>query len=365
MQPQVNTRILVKAQARPNKSSIDAEAIAMEQKGRIFSGMRPTGRLHLGNYLGALQNWVNLQDSYECIYSAVDIHALTTIASPEDTKEIQPNIYEMVLDWLAAGLDPERSIIFVQSHVPEVMTLHTLLSMITPLGWLMRVPTFKEKVRQMSETEESVNYGLVGYPVLQTADIILYKANAVPVGEDQLPHLELAREIVRRFNNMFGDTFPEPQAKLTEAPLIVGLDGQQKMSKSLDNHIDLAATPEETSKRVLTAFTDPQRTHLNMPGRPHLCNVYSLHKVFNPGEVDTVYEECTTANRGCVDCKRHLAEGVNRYLEPLRENRRAYEARPDYVKEVLAEGAQKAKVIALETIGEVQEKMGLALPCLR
>ncbi len=333
----------------------------MEGKQRIFSGMRPTGKLHLGNYLGALQNWVDLQDSYECIYSAVDIHALTTISSPEDTKEIQPNIYEMVLDWLAADLDPDRSIIFVQSHVPEVMTLHTLLSMITPLGWLMRVPTFKEKVRQMSETEESVNYGLVGYPVLQTADIILYKANAVPVGEDQLPHLELAREIVRRFNNMFGDTFPEPQAKLTEAPLIVGLDGQQKMSKSLDNHIDLAATPEETSKRVLTAFTDPQRTHRNTPGRPHLCNVYSLHKVFNPGEVDTVYEECTTANRGCVDCKRHLAEGVNRYLEPIRENRHEYEARPDYVREVLNEGAQKAKAIALETIGEVQEKMGLVL----
>ena len=331
----------------------------MEHKGRILSGMRPTGRLHIGNYLGALKNWVDLQDSYECVYCAVDVHALTTITSPEDTKEIRPNIQEMVMDWLAAGLDPERSIVFVQSHVPEVMTLHTLLSMITPLGWLMRVPTFKEKVRQMSETEESVNYGLVGYPVLQTADIILYKADVVPVGEDQLPHLELSREIVRRFNNMFGDTFPEPQAKLTEAPLIVGLDGQQKMSKSLDNHIDMAATPEETRKRVLSAFTDPQRTHRDIPGRPEVCNVYSLHKIFNPGESEVVYDECTTARRGCVDCKAQLAEGMNRDLEPLRERRREYESRPEYVAELLAEGAKKARVIAKETIAEVGEKMGL------
>ena len=332
----------------------------MEQNVRIFSGMRPTGRLHIGNYLGALKNWVDLQDSYQCIYSAVDIHALTTITSPEETKEIQPNIQEMVLDWLAAGLDPERSIIFVQSHVPEVMTLYTLLSMVTPLGWLMRVPTFKEKVRQMSETEESVNYGLVGYPVLQTADIILYKANAVPVGEDQLPHLELAREIVRRFNNLFGYTFPEPQARLTEDPLIIGLDGQQKMSKSVDNHLDIAATSEETRRRVLTAFTDPQRSRRNIPGRPWVCNVYSLHKIFNPGELDTVYEECTTAKRGCVDCKEQLAEGINQYLESLRERRQEYEAQPSYVREVLAEGAKKAKIIAQETIVEVREKMGLA-----
>ena len=332
----------------------------MEQKGRILSGMRPTGKLHLGNYLGALKNWVDLQDSYECIYCAVDVHALTTITSPEETSQIRPNTHEMVLDWLAAGLDPERSIIFVQSHVPEVMTLHTLLSMVTPLGWLMRVPTFKEKVRQMSETEESVNYGLVGYPVLQTADIILYKADAVPVGEDQLPHLELSREIVRRFNNLFGETFPEPQAKLTEVPLIVGLDGQQKMSKSLDNHINMAATPEETRKRVLTAFTDPQRTHRNVPGRPEVCNVYSLHKIFNPAEAETVYEECTTAQRGCVDCKAQLADGINRYLEPFRERRRGFESRPDYVTDVLAGGAKRAGVIAKETIAEVGDKMGLA-----
>ena len=330
-------------------------------KGVIFSGMRPTGMLHLGNYLGALQNWVGLQDEYRCIYCAVDIHALTTIEKPAETAEIRPNIKDMVLDWLAAGIDPERTIVFVQSHVPEVMILHTLLSMVTPLGWLMRVPTFKEKVRQMQETEESVNYGLVGYPVLQTADIILYKADTIPVGRDQVPHVELAREIVRRFNNRYGNTFPEPQAKLTEDPLIVGLDGHQKMSKSLGNHLELAATPEETARRVSTAFTDPQRVRRDIPGRPEVCNIYSLHKIFSPpGEVSTVHDECTTARRGCVDCKRHLAAGINSYLGPFRERRRDYEARPGFVDEVLQKGAGRATEIARRTIDEVYQKMGLA-----
>ena len=331
------------------------------QKGIIFSGMRPTGLLHLGNYLGALRNWVSLQQDYRCIYCAVDIHALTTFEGVADVAEIKPNINEMVLDWLAAGIDPEQSLVFVQSHVPEVMTLHTLLSMVTPLGWLLRVPTFKEKVRQMDETEESVNYGLGGYPVLQTADIILYKADTVPVGRDQVPHLELAREIVRRFNNHYGKTFPEPQAKLTEDPLILGLDGQNKMSKSLDNHLELAASPEETAKRVATAFTDPQRLRRDDPGRPEVCNVYSLHKIFSPAnDRTTIYDECTTAARGCVDCKRHLAASINSYLEPFRERRREYEARPSFVQDVLEDGAKKARVIAQETIEEVYEKMGLA-----
>ena len=331
------------------------------RRGVIFSGMRPTGLLHLGNYVGALQNWVDLQQDYDCIYCAVDVHALTTVESRSDTEVIQSNIDDMVLDWLAAGIDPERSLIFVQSHVPEVMTLHTLLSMVTPLGWLMRVPTFKEKVRQMDETEETVNYGLVGYPVLQTADIILYKADTVPVGQDQVPHLELAREIVRRFNNTFGDTFPEPQAKLTEDPLLVGLDGQAKMSKSLDNHLDLAADPGDTAKRLMTAYTDPQRTTRNIPGRPAVCNVYSMHRMFSaPGQVTAVYDECTTAARGCVDCKRELAASINGFLEPMRERRRGYESRPGYVREILHEGGKKAKAIAAQTIEEVYEKMGLA-----
>ena len=329
-------------------------------KGVIFSGMRPTGLLHLGNYMGALQNWVTLQQDYNCIYCAVDIHALTTVESPDETESIKPNIEDMVLDWLAAGVDPEKSIVFVQSHVPEVMTLHTLLSMVTPLGWLTRVPTFKDKVRQMHETEETVNYGLVGYPVLQTADIILYKADTVPVGQDQVPHIELSREIVRRFNNLFGETFPEPQAKLTEAPLLVGLDGQNKMSKTLDNHLDLAATPEETTKRVLTAFTDSERVRREIPGRPEVCNIYSLHKIFSSAEAtQTVYEECTTAQRGCVDCKRHIADSINDYLKELRERREDFKARPGYVQEILHEGGKKARAIAKETMAEVYEKMGL------
>ena len=338
-----------------------ASATDNGKRGVIFSGMRPTGLLHLGNYVGALQNWVDLQQDYDCIYCAVDVHALTTVESRSDTEVIRSNIDDMVLDWLAAGIDPERSLIFVQSHVPEVMTLHTLLSMVTPLGWLMRVPTFKEKVRQMDETEETVNYGLVGYPVLQTADIILYKADTVPVGQDQVPHLELAREIVRRFNNTFGDTFPEPQAKLTGAPLLVGLDGQAKMSKTLDNHLDLAAAPEDTAKRLMTAYTDPQRTTRNIPGRPEVCNVYSMHRMFSaPGQVTAVYDECTTAARGCVDCKRELAASINSFLEPMRERRREYESRPGYVREILHEGGKKAKAIAVQTIEEVYQKMGLA-----
>ncbi|MBI2165972.1 MAG: tryptophan--tRNA ligase [Chloroflexi bacterium] len=330
----------------------------MPLKGRVFSGMRPTGRLHLGNYLGALQNWVELQKDYQCIYCAVDVHALTTM-KPQEKAELKPNIREMVIDWLAAGVDPQQSIVFVQSHVPEVMVLNTLLSMITPLGWLLRVPTFKEKVRQMEETEETVSYGLVGYPVLMTADIILYKADTVPVGEDQLPHLELAREIVRRFNFWYGETFPEPQGKLTEAPLILGLDGKQKMSKSLDNHVELAASPDETRKRTLTAFTDPQRLRRSDPGRPWVCNVYTLHKYFNPAGAQVVYDECTTARRGCVDCKGHLAQAVNTYLAPFRECRREYEANPSLVDAVLADGAHRAAAIARETIREVKERMGL------
>ncbi len=326
--------------------------------GRVFSGIRPTGRAHLGNYLGAIQNYVALQAEYECIYCIVDVHALTTI---EDTQDLQLKIHEIALDLLAAGLDPERknTILFVQSHVPEVMTLHTLLSMVTPLGWLLRVPTFKEKVRQMQESEESVNYGLVGYPILMTADIVLYKADTVPIGEDQLPHLELAREIARRFNNTFGQTFPEPKARLTNAPMILGLDGQQKMSKSLDNHIELALTPEQTKKRVMTAVTDPQRRYRADSGRPEVCNVFSLHKIYNPGEVGTVGNECRNALRGCVECKQQLAEGINRDLAPFRARRQELAAKPDYVKDILAESAHKASKIAKATIEEVKGRMGL------
>lgn len=322
-------------------------------KHRVFSGARPTGRQHIGNYLGAIQNYVKLQDEYDCIYCIVDIHALTTL---EDTSRLQRHINELILDWLAAGLDPEKSILFVQSHVPEVMELHTLLSMVTPLSWLLRVPTFKEKAKLQPQ---NINYGLVGYPVLMTADIVLYKAEVVPVGEDQLPHLELAREIARRFNALFGNTFPEPEAKLTAFPLVIGLDGKEKMSKQLGNDIEIAFSPQETIERVMTAVTDPARRFRSDPGHPEICNIYRLHGYFNSPRLDEIARECRLAKIGCVDCKMLLAQEINLALEPFRERRAAIAAKPQYVKDVLAQGAQRAKAIARETLTEVKQKMGL------
>ncbi|MDO8715275.1 MAG: tryptophan--tRNA ligase [Dehalococcoidales bacterium] len=320
---------------------------------RVFSGARPTGRQHIGNYLGAIQNYVKLQDKYQCVYSIVDIHALTTL---EDTSKLPEYTHELALDWLAAGIDPEKSIIFVQSHVPEVMELYTYLGMITPLPWLLRVPTFKEKVRI---NPDNVNYGLVGYPVLMTADIILYKAEVVPVGEDQVPHLEIAREIVRRFNGLYGPTFPEPVAKLTEFPLIVGLDGKDKMSKSLDNDIPISFSPEETAKRVMTAVTDPKRQFRKDPGHPEVCNVYSLHRYFTPEQSTSIAEQCRNAQIGCVDCKKLLAERINAALQPFRERRAVLAANPKNVSDILADGAERARIIARETLREVRHNMHL------
>ncbi|MBI4333845.1 MAG: tryptophan--tRNA ligase [Chloroflexi bacterium] len=327
----------------------------MQNQKRVFSGARPTGRQHIGNYLGAIKNYVALQESYQCLYCIVDVHALTTL---EETKSLQDNIREMVLDWLAAGLDPEKSIIFVQSHVPQVMELHTYLSMVTPLGWLLRVPTFKEKARMQPQ---NVNYGLVGYPVLMTADIILYKADIVPVGEDQLPHLELAREIVRRFNGIFGDIFPEPEARLTETPLVVGLNGVQKMGKSYGNQVELAHTPEETRQRIMNAVTDPARIHKTDPGHPEVCSVFRLHGLFaRAEETARLEEDCRKGAIGCVQCKRHLAEEVNTALTPLRQRRAELAAKPEIVKNVLGDGARRAGLIAARTMKEVREKMNLA-----
>ena len=322
-------------------------------KQRVFSGARPTGRQHLGNYLGAIQNYVNLQDEYDCIYCIVDVHALTSL---EDTGSLQRNIHEMMLDWLAAGLDPGRSILFVQSHVPEVMELHTLLSMVTPLSWLLRVPTFKDKAKLQPQ---NINYGLVGYPVLMTADIVLYKAEAIPVGEDQLPHLELAREIARRFNNLFGDTFPEPEAKLTSFPLILGLDGKEKMSKQVGNDIELALSDEETAERVMTAVTDPARQYRTDPGHPEICNIYTLDGYFNPSQQQEFADQCRRAEIGCVDHKMILAQQINAALKPFRERRAVLATKPQYVTDVLADGAQRAQVIAQETLREVKQRMGL------
>ena len=327
--------------------------------GVILSGMRPSGRLHLGNYFGALQNWVRLQDDYDCFYMVADVHALTTLSGAEETRTIAPDVREMALDWLAAGLDPERSVLFVQSQVPEHLVLQVLLSMSAPLGWLMRVPTFKERVRQIGDNEENVPFGLVGYPVLQTADIAIYKADKVPVGIDQAPHLEISREIVRRFNRLYGDTFPEPQTLLTDSPSIAGTDGQNKMSKSLDNHVELAASDEETAARVLTMVTDPQRVRRSDPGRPDVCNVFALQKLFNPGKTDEIRRLCETAGIGCVDDKRDLADGINAYLREFRERRRELAESPGRVREILSAGSERARAVASATVAEVYERMGL------
>jgi tryptophanyl-tRNA synthetase len=331
--------------------------LTTQPRRRVFAGARPTGRLHLGHYLGILPNFKGLQDEYDCIYCAVDVHALTTL---ETTQNLAENTRELIMDLLAGGVDPDRgTILFVQSHVPEVMELATFFGMITSLGTLTRVPTFKEQARAHPE---NVNYGLVGYPVLQAADISLYKGEVIPVGEDQVPHIELAREIVRKFNRTFGELFPEPQAKLTSYPSVRGLDGVQKMSKSLDNHIELASTPEETTARVLTMVTDPQRVRRTDPGRPEVCNVYTFHKSFNPDKVDYVYQQCTTAGYGCVDCKKILAEGINRELAPFRSKRQEIAEKPGLVEDVMTEGATRAKKIATETIHEAKSLMGLTLP---
>ncbi len=326
-----------------------------EKKGRVFSGARPTGRQHLGNYLGAIKNYVALQDDYECVYCVVDLHALTTI---ESTADLRMNCTEMVLDWLAAGIRPEESIVFIQSHIPEVTELHTLLSMVTPLGKLSELPTFKEKVRLQPH---NVNYGLLGYPVLMTADIVLYKSNIVPVGIDQAPHLEFAREVVRSFNFRYNtDVLIEPQIKTTEVPKVIGIDGKEKMSKSLNNHIELAATPEETTARVMKMVTDPARIRRSDPGNPDVCNVFSMHKVFSsPEEIAMVNVECRRAGIGCVDCKKLLARNLNAHLEPFRLRRTELAQKPGYVDDVLADGAKRASVLARQTMAEVREAIGL------
>ncbi len=328
----------------------------MTKKGRVFSGARPTGRQHLGNYLGAMRNYVALQDEYECIYCIVDIHALTTV---ETTQELRANTYDMALDWLAVGIRPDESIMFVQSHVPQVTELHTILSMVTPLGKLTDLPTFKEKVRQ---NPNNVNYGLVGYPVLMTADIALYRAGLVPVGVDQGPHIEFARETVRSFNYRFNtNVLIEPQMKVTEVPKVLGIDGVQKMSKSLDNHIELASTPEETQKRVMMMVTDPQRMRRSDPGNPDVCNVFSLHKIFSSAdEVANINVECRRAGIGCVDCKKLLARNLNTHLEPFRARREALNQNPQQVWDVLHDGAKRARELAESTMRDVRAAVGLA-----
>lgn len=321
---------------------------------RVLSGMRPTGPLHLGHLVGALQNWVAMQDEYDCFYCIVDWHALTTEYA--DTSEIRGFVREMALDWLAVGLDPERCRVFVQSDVPEHAELHLMLSMIVPLSWLERVPTYKEQQRELAGRDLHT-YGFLGYPLLQTADVLVYRAELVPVGEDQVPHLELSREIARRFNHLYGEVFPEPQAKLTRAARLPGTDGR-KMSKSYGNAIFLKDPPEEVARKIDAMLTDPQRTHRHIPGNPEVCPVFHHHRVFSPPETVAWSDSgCRTAGIGCRDCKAALRQSVTAILAPIAEQRRELEARPERVERVLDAGAELARAQARETLAAARRAM--------
>src|SRR5258708_1322709 len=307
---------------------------------RILSGMRPTGPLHLGNFMGALENWVRLQDEYECFFPIVDWHSLTTDYA--DPKGIRGNVLEVAKDWLAAGLDPARSVLFIQSGVPEHAELHLLLSMVTPLAWLERVPSYKEQQQQLQEKDLST-YGFLGYPVLQTADIIIYKADAVPVGEDQAPHLELSREIVRRFNHLYRPVFPEPKTLLTKTPRIPGTDGR-KMSKSYANAIYLQDAPEVVREKLRTMVTDPARKRRTDPGDPEVCPVFDLHPAFSPPESQSWDAAgCRTAGTGCLDCKAPLAAHLPERLSGIHARRPQYAAHPHRVWDILHEASRRAR----------------------
>ena len=328
----------------------------MTQKKIVLSGLRPTGRVHLGNYFGAVRNWVKLQDDYDCFLFVADWHALTSDYS--DPSRIRAFAFEAVADWLAAGLDPDRCSIFLQSEVKEHAELHLLLSMVTPLPWLERVPTFKDQQEQLAEKDLNT-YGFLGYPLLQTADIIVYRAHLVPVGEDQAAHLEISREITRRFNHLYGEVFPEPQALFTETPKVPGLDGR-KMSKSYGNTIGLTASADEIRSLVMTMFTDPNRIRRKDPGNPDICNLFQFHRLLsNPDVVARVDHECRTAQIGCVDDKKLLAEIMIEALAPMRERREKIDADPSYVWKVLKAGSDRARERAAETLDRVREAMNL------
>jgi tryptophanyl-tRNA synthetase len=334
------------------------------KKGRILSGMRPTGKLHLGNYVGALRNWVNLQDDYDCFYFIADWHALTTDYA--DTSNIKQSSLEVIIDYLASGLDPERSVLFIQSHVPQHAELHLLLSMITPLGWLERVPTYKEQ-RENIKDKDLGTYGFLGYPLLQSADILMYQADFVPVGEDQVPHIELTREVARRFNQFYprklasgdrdpkrGVVFPEPKPLLTPAAKLPGTDGR-KMSKSYDNTILLSEPEASLRSKLKTMVTDPARVRRSDPGNPDVCPVGDLHKIFSSAEtMSKVYDGCRSAGIGCIECKGWAADSLWKVLEPIQERRAKYEAEPKLAWDILEAGSAKARVAAESTMNEVR-----------
>lgn len=326
-------------------------------KGRILSGMRPTGTLHIG-HLSVLQNWVQLQEDYNCYYTIADLHALTT--AYDEAGKIEEYVREMLLDWLSVGIDPERSVVFVQSQVKEHAELHLLLSMVTPLSWLERVPTYKEQIQQFRKEGKDIStYGFLGYPLLQAADIMVYRADAVPVGEDQLPHLELCREIVRRFNYLYQTKlFPEPQAKLSRVSVLPGVDGR-KMSKSYNNDIPINCDPQALWARVRMMVTDPERIHVTDLGHPDVCTVFAYQQMYAPQEIEEIREECEKARIGCVACKQKLAEKMNEVLEPIRERRSALEADEAFLKDVLAEGGKRAHEEAGRTMEQVRELMGV------
>lgn len=320
----------------------------------VFSGMQPSGEVHFGNYLGAIRSWVDLQDRYRCFYCIVDYHAIT---QPYEPAEMARRVREMAIDILACGVDPERATLFVQSAVPEHTELAWALSAVTPFGDLGRMTQFKDK---SEKNPDNINAGLFTYPVLQAADIVLYGATRVPVGEDQRQHLELAREIVRRFNARFGETFAEPQPLFSSTPKILGLDGQAKMSKSLGNTISLREDDKAIWDKLRVAATDPARAKRTDPGTPEKCNVYTLHKFFSPPEVQQqVHVGCTTAGIGCIDCKKMLLEGVKRDLAPIRARTAELQATPEKVDAILAAGAAKARAVARETMARVRARLGM------
>ncbi|MCX7876278.1 MAG: tryptophan--tRNA ligase [Melioribacteraceae bacterium] len=324
------------------------------QKKRILSGMRPTGKLHIGHYVGALENWIKLQDDYESYHLIADYHVLTTNLSTDDIYE---NSIEMLIDWLAAGLNPEKSPMFRQSQIKEHAELFLVFSMLITTSRLERNPTLKEQVRDLNI--ENVIYGHLGYPVLQSADILLYKGDAVPVGEDQVPHIEITREIARRFNNQYGEVFPEPEALLTNFARLPGLDGDAKMSKSLNNTILLSDDAETVKQKLRKAVTDPQKVRKNDPGRPEVCLIFTYHKKFNPNEVQEIEINCKNGSLGCVDCKLKCATKINEWLTPIIDKRKFYESNLDLVKNILNDGEEKAKKVARQTMFEVREKMKL------